>query len=371
MVLEYQEALEDCDRAIQVDQKFIKAHFRKAKVLTTLGRLDEALKAYSYGLIHDPNNANAIKERTEVQTIQKRFQLANEVLLKTDHTKHHARQALAQIQIVLASCPSWNDATLVKVDALSRMNRIEEAYSLSTKLMRQGYENNNDLIYIRAKCLFYQGALDQAMTHLRMILSSDPDNKKAFQMVKILRALKKLKEEADTAYKAKKFDDALKLYGDAIATCPPDNTSYTAKLYFNRAVSYNGLRQHAECVADCTKALSLNDEYQKAYLRRAASNLLIGGKEECTQAISDYEQASRLAKTDEEKEDIHKKIRNAKVQLKRAGRKDLYKIMGVARDANESEIKKAYRKMALKHHVRTFSLSCVVVVVVLRAAVIC
>jgi len=33
-----------------------------------------------------------------------------------------------------------------------------------------------------------------------------------------------------------------------------------------------------------------------------------------------------------------------------AKRKDYYKILGVEKNANESEIKKAYRKMALKYH---------------------
>ena len=30
--------------------------------------------------------------------------------------------------------------------------------------------------------------------------------------------------------------------------------------------------------------------------------------------------------------------------------KDYYKILGVARDASEDQIKKAYRKLALKYH---------------------
>jgi len=352
MLLKYQEALDDCDHAIQVDPTFTKAHFRKAKLLTTIGKLDDAKKAYSYGLIHDPNHSNALKERREVQIIQDRFDLAKRELdaSRTTNNKKHARQALAQVEIVLASSPSWNEATLIKIDTLSRLNRIEEAYSLSTKLMRLGHSNNNELIFIRAKCLFYQGALDDAMKHLRMILSGDPDNKEAFQMVKMVRALKKKKEDADTAYKNKDYEQAIQLYANALNACPPENISYTAKLYFNRAVSHNALRQHTECVTYCSKALALDNEYQKAYLRRAASNLLIGGKQECSRAITDYETAERLAKTEEEKKDIHKKIQNAKVQLKRAGRKDLYKTMGVSRDANESEIKKAYRKLALKHH---------------------
>jgi hypothetical protein len=40
----------------------------------------------------------------------------------------------------------------------------------------------------------------------------------------------------------------------------------------------------------------------------------------------------------------------AKVQLKRSKRKDLYAVLNVAQDASESEIKSAYRKAALRLH---------------------
>merc|ERR1711997_673588 len=39
-----------------------------------------------------------------------------------------------------------------------------------------------------------------------------------------------------------------------------------------------------------------------------------------------------------------------KHELKKSLRKDYYKILGVDRNANEEEIKKAYRKRALEHH---------------------
>jgi DnaJ family protein C protein 7 len=48
--------------------------------------------------------------------------------------------------------------------------------------------------------------------------------------------------------------------------------------------------------------------------------------------------------------EIQGKIRAAKTQLKRAKRKDFYKVLGVPKDADEGEIKKAYRKKALKCH---------------------
>ena len=43
-------------------------------------------------------------------------------------------------------------------------------------------------------------------------------------------------------------------------------------------------------------------------------------------------------------------MQKAKLELKKSKRKDLYKILGVKKDANETDIKKAYRKGAIMFH---------------------
>jgi DnaJ family protein C protein 7 len=42
--------------------------------------------------------------------------------------------------------------------------------------------------------------------------------------------------------------------------------------------------------------------------------------------------------------ELKQKIQNARLELKKSKRKDYYKLLEVSKEANDDEIKKAYRK---------------------------
>ena len=79
-------------------------------------------------------------------------------------------------------------------------------------------------------------------------------------------------------------------------------------------------------------------------LRRAACRLEL---EQYNEAIADYEEAQQLEPNDR---GIAQSLRQAKLELKKSLRKDLYKVIGVGKHATESEIKKGYRKSAMQWH---------------------
>jgi len=402
MILRYEDAMFDCDRAVDLDPTLVKARVRKAKVLTSLGRWKEASQAYGRALVYDPNDAAMVGAAEEVKRLERRFDLLAMLLDGGKKEKvqvypymempplKESKQALNQINLVLVSSPESVQLLLYKVRALVYLHNVQEAYALSTSLMRRSTESSSSaaqhgsaastkgereqlLLLYRAHCLYCMGNLDDAVKHARQILSGDPDSKPAFAMHRLFKTLGKKKAEADAAYKSHRFDDSVKLYTEALGLAPGGANRggglYRAKLFFNRASANANLRDHRAVVADCTDALRCDSDYLKAYTRRAASKLLVASSEgdddlvdaETAQrrgreALQDYERAMELSApggslaNEAVHADVKKKIQAAQVQIKRMGKKDLYKTLEVGRDATDAEVKKCYRKKALKWH---------------------
>ena len=55
---QYEEALQDAEKCIQLNQGFARAHQRKGTALFFLNKLDDAINSYKLGLQVDPNNAS-------------------------------------------------------------------------------------------------------------------------------------------------------------------------------------------------------------------------------------------------------------------------------------------------------------------------
>ena len=104
------------------------------------------------------------------------------------------------------------------------------------------------------------------------------------------------------------------------------------------------LKKLKESIQDCTSALELDEKYFKAILRRAKSYMDL---EMFDDAVRDYELANKMDRGNQE---VRQLLQQAKLELKKSKRKDYYKILGVTKDANDDDIKKAYRKRALVHH---------------------
>ncbi|XP_022903047.2 dnaJ homolog subfamily C member 7 isoform X1 [Onthophagus taurus] len=337
MLNRYHDALEDARKSVQLDSAFVKGYIRILKCGIALGDVMTADQAVKHIKIMEPDNNATIKnELASLETLKK---------FEADALKAYNKQDFRTVVYCMDRClsqaPNCCKYKTTKGECLAYLGRYEEAQELVNGILHID-KGNADAIYVRGMCMFYEDNIDSACQHFMQVLRLAPDHKKAMDLYKRAKLLKKKKDEGNDAFKNCRFQDALNLYTEALKV-DPFNKKTNAKLYFNRATVYSKLNKLADAVSDCTSALKLDDNYLKALLRRAKCYMDLGEYEE---AVKDYEKACKMDKNRE-----HKRLLNdAKLALKKSKRKDYYKILGVERNATEDEIKKAYRKRALVHH---------------------
>lgn len=83
------------------------------------------------------------------------------------------------------------------------------------------------------------------------------------------------KSEGNDMFKKGKYDEAISLYNKAIETIPEEFKTDLATYYQNRAAAYEQLKKWSSVISDCTKAVELNNRYEKALFRRAKAEEMI------------------------------------------------------------------------------------------------
>lgn len=324
-------ALEDAKTATNLDPEFAKGWSRLAKCSIMLGDVFTAREA----LTHAGQHADA--ELKSLETLDR---------WNTDAKNAYNNKDFRRALYCLDKCLEIGTHSLAhkssRAECLALIGRYAEASEAANGIL--SLDNMNaDAIYIRGLCLYYEDNVDRAFSHFTRVLKFDPDHAKAREIIKIAKSLKKKKEEGNTAFNAGQLDEAYRLYSEALEI-DPLNKSYNAKLYFNRATVLSKQKKTEATIADCTRALDLDPSYTKAYLRRARTYM---DTEQYEDAVRDYE---ALFKTDKCNREYRQLLKDAKLELQKSKRKDYYKILGIDKNANEEEVKKAYRKRAMVHH---------------------
>lgn len=336
MLNQYQEALEDSRKSVQLDPNFVKGYIRILKCGIALGDLMTAEYAAKQIKSLDPNNTTVNKEISSLDSLKK---------LEIEAAKAYEKKDFRKVVYLMDRCldhsPTCVKYKIEKAECLAFLGRYEESQEIANNVLHLN-KGNADAIYVRGMCLFYEDNIDTAFNHFMQVLRLAPDHKKAMDIYKRAKLLKKKKEDGNAAYKSNKFQEAYNMYTEALQI-DPLNKKTNAKLYFNRATVSSRLNKIKEAIEDCSNALKLDETYLKALLRRAKCYMDLGEYED---AVRDYEKACKMDKSRENK----RLLQDAKLALKRSKRKDYYKILGVDRNATEDEIKKAYRRRALDHH---------------------
>ncbi|MCJ1387172.1 hypothetical protein MMC18_000012 [Xylographa bjoerkii] len=314
----YEEALEDAKYADELEPGNAKVLLRMARIYTNLGRPQEALDIYSQ--IHPPVSA---KDKAPAVSMQLHVQQAEDALKEgtTGSMAIHALDLAERGLGVGVERPRrWK---LMRGEAYLKMgnvNALGDAQNMAMSLLRNNNQDPEALV-LRGRALYAQGDNGKALQHFRQALNCDPDFKDAVKYLRMVQKLDKMKEEGNAAFKGGKYKDAVKIYSAALE-----------------------IKEYKSAIDDCTRALSLDPTYLKARKTKARA---LGESGNWDEAVREFK---AIAESNPSEPGIAKDVRNAELELKKSKRKDYYKILGVDKDAGETEIKKAYRKLAIVHH---------------------
>jgi len=336
----YIDALEDCKTADDLDPNNAKVLHRMAKIYTSLGRAQEALDVYDR-----IQPAATAKDKASAQNMQKNISQAEDTL-KNSNSGSMVLHALDLAEKGLASTVQpprkWR---LMRGEAYLKMgtvNSLGDAQNVAMSLLRNNSADPEALV-LRGRALYAQGENEKAIQHFRQALSCDPDYREAVKYLRMVQKLDKMKEEGNGHFKYGRYPQAVETYTSALEV-DPLNKGTNSKILNNRAMCYSRLKQWQNAIGDCDRALQLDPSYTKARKTRAKA---LGEGGDWEEAVRAYKQ---VQEQNPEEPGIAKEVRNAEMELKKSKRKDYYKILGVEKDAAENEIKRAYKKLAVKHH---------------------
>lgn len=388
------EALSDCKTAAALDTSFVKVKLRAANCHLILGEAKDAELYYNDCLESERHVCLDRRITIEAADGLQKAQKVDEYMRKADEllqqcSSDAANSALEVISEALnISC--YSDKLFeMKAKALSMLLKHEEVIQLCEQTFDIAEKNfmpchspnvngNNGQggfprlwrWHLMAKSHYHLGKLELALDIIekqeQLVYSANETTK---ELINTLAAsicqLLAHKKAGNEAFQRGGHGEALEHYTAAISKSV-ESRPFAAICFCNRAAAYQAMGQLIDAIADCSHAIALDQNYSKALSRRATLHELIRDYEQAANDLQRFiDLLERQPKKGSQQSDIQnksggsstKELQRARIRLSSVEKKlkkgaslDLYLILGVKASDGESDIKKAYRKAALRHH---------------------
>ncbi|KAI0969120.1 DnaJ domain-containing protein [Xylaria arbuscula] len=385
---ETSEALVYFDAAIARDPSDYLTFFKRATTYLSIGRTSQATSDFNKVLELRPGFEGAHLQLGKLKAkaadwdgAREQYVLAKQQPDTSDFASLLVAQGAAKLAEDAAAAGNWEECVTQAGEAIFVANRaahlrelratcrfergeVEEGMSDLQHLLQMRPGNTTPHLKISATTFYGLGDMNQGLAQIRKCLHSDPDSKTCKKLMKQEKNVEKTWAKVNKALEKKQPMSGAKLLvpssegkglidevKEQVAELKKDGiiperapSSLLTQLIDAACQAYyeaNGQKASTYC----PEALQLDENSLYGLLHKAKTQLDAEDFEPC---IATLKKASEVRP--DKNNLINPLMQKAQVALKRSKTKDYYKILGVPHDADERQIKSAYRKASKVHH---------------------
>jgi DnaJ family protein C protein 3 len=348
------QATDDFNKVLSLKPGFEGAHLQLARLRAKAGDWDVAKT--QYGLAGKPPSSPEVVELEEAKLAANLAEMAGKGE-KWDECVGHAGTAIA----VASRSPHLRE---LRAHCRFELGDVEVGMSDLQHVLHMKPGDTSPHIVISATSFYALGDMGNGIGQVKKCLQSDPDSK-------VCKKLHKQEKKVEKAYK--KIEGQLSrsqpttagraLVGTADEPgLVPTVQQQVKELKENKSIPNNARIQlleslveltcqaytessHKDAAKYCDESLQLNPDSFWGLLHKGKAQLK---SELYDAAIATLQKAAELRP--DQKEKVNPILNKAHIALKRSKTKDYYKVLGVEHDADERQIKSAYRKQSKIFH---------------------
>ncbi len=335
----YKESVSDYKKAIQLNPRNTKNLKKLASVYIILGNFGEAQILLQRCCNLEPNDSSHTYELNRAKKMVEDYEKINE---KLKEQKWEDVEELSKK--LLENASNFKELQKIYIQSCLELCKFQIIIDyINNNVSSYTKSKDEEFNYLLAKAYYFKGDYDLAKKEINNLIRQGFNDDKYAKLKKHIETINDSKIRANAYFKNNNYDQAIKEY-TKLLEFDPENKNFMSIILTNRALCLKKQGKNMEALKDVDQAIHYNPNYSTAYIRRA---LIYEEFKMFDDAKSDLSKAKEL---DPNNQKIDGYINEANQKCDQARNRDYYQILGINRNATADEIKKAYRKLAIKYH---------------------
>ncbi|KAG0647360.1 subfamily C member 3 [Hyphodiscus hymeniophilus] len=376
---ETNDALTYYDVAISRDPRNYLTYFKRATTYLSLGRTVQATQDFDKVLDIKPGFEGALQQRAKIKAKAGDWEGArkdyNAARLSVEElTELEEAEGAAKLAFAAEKSGNWEECVVQSGVAIVVANRmlslrktrahcrfekgeVQEGMSDLKHVLQMQAGQTEPHVQISAITFYALADFEHGMEQLRKCLHSDPDSKICKKLYRREKMLDKQLAQVNKLFEKKQYASGVKLLlpsgedvglvqeakddvkelreaGTIPQNAPNDLVAATVAM----------MKSYKKAIPFCDEALSFDEHSLYGLLSKANAHMEAENFDAAIETLKKAKEAHPGA------QQIPQLLQKAQIELKRSKTKDYYKVLGLTRDADELQIKGAYRKMVKLHH---------------------